>query len=584
MSDRPSDEHRRSKGLRFYAHATGVSTAELAVVTTITLVAVGLDAFSTALLLPLLHLVERGASGLGTAELPRAVVLLVTAIDRMGLRVSVLTLLATVLALNILRSAVTYLRMRYRAYLKARAEVSHRARLFDGILHARLDFVEGRGQGALVNSLIFEAQGTGNLIFSLTAMLGHGIMLVLFALLAVVISVPLAAIALVTLALLYVTNRAQLRASQTLGEQIARRNERFSTHLLDRLGDLRSVKINATERIERDELVRVADAVGAAEQERHAVQGLSQAKIEMISVAALVGVMAMTALPGAVTLPSIMVVGLLLIRMVPVSTQFVNALQNVHAYASGFRNVIRILEQLAEHREPEGGPGIFRGVREEITVDGVSFRYGPDAQSVLHGVSASLVAGRLNVIAGPSGAGKSTLLDVLMGLREPTEGRILIDGAPLDAFTRRSFRAKASYLPQKGALFRGTLRDNVVCGGLDVEAERVAEALTASQASDFVNGRTKGLDTLVGDGFEGLSVGQMQRILLARALVRRPDVLFLDEPTAALDADTARKLIETLQDLARRRCTVVAASHDPLLIAAADHVIRLDHAVPMTTA
>jgi ABC-type multidrug transport system fused ATPase/permease subunit len=192
-------------------------------------------------------------------------------------------------------------------------------------------------------------------------------------------------------------------------------------------------------------------------------------------------------------------------------------------------------------------------------------------------LSGDILAGRLNAVAGPSGSGKTTLLDLLIGLRVPTRGRVLFDGIPLSQFRAASLRHRTAYVSQQAALFRGTVRENVLYGCPSGEPDRLHRALVAAQAAEFVDRLPQQVDTPVGDGHQGLSVGQTQRLLLARALVREPAIILLDEPTSALDEETGSKLIDTLSQIASEGRTVVVATHDPAVIAATDHIVRLEN-------
>lgn len=188
----------------------------------------------------------------------------------------------------------------------------------------------------------------------------------------------------------------------------------------------------------------------------------------------------------------------------------------------------------------------------EITLRGLSFRY-PGGPEVIRRLDFTIRKGERIGIRGASGIGKSTLFQLLLGLYEPTEGEIRIDGTLLTPATRRLWQNRIGYVPQRPFLRNGTLAENVAPGlpSEEIDRQRVREALERAQAGAFVASLPRGIDTPVGACGSRISGGQRQRIAIARALYRQSDVLFLDEATAALDDRTEEALLRSLDDLAR---------------------------------
>lgn len=188
----------------------------------------------------------------------------------------------------------------------------------------------------------------------------------------------------------------------------------------------------------------------------------------------------------------------------------------------------------------------------EITLRGLSFRY-PGGPEVIRKLDFTIRKGERIGIRGASGIGKSTLFQLLLGLYEPTEGEIRIDGTLLTPATRRLWQNRIGYVPQRPFLRNGTLAENVAPGlpSEEIDRQRVREALERAQAGAFVASLPRGIDTPVGACGSRISGGQRQRIAIARALYRQSDVLFLDEATAALDDRTEEALLRSLDDLAR---------------------------------
>ena len=204
-----------------------------------------------------------------------------------------------------------------------------------------------------------------------------------------------------------------------------------------------------------------------------------------------------------------------------------------------------------ERSDGDGENGILP-FEHEITLRGVSFRY-PGGPEVIRRLDFTIRKGERIGIRGASGIGKSTLFQLLLGLYEPTEGEIRIDGVLLTPATRRLWQNRIGYVPQRPFLRNGTLAETVAPGlpAEEIDRQRVREALERAQAGAFVASLPRGIDTPVGACGSRISGGQRQRIAIARALYRQSDVLFLDEATAALDDRTEEALLRSLDDLAR---------------------------------
>ncbi|MEZ5503517.1 MAG: ABC transporter ATP-binding protein [Halioglobus sp.] len=207
-----------------------------------------------------------------------------------------------------------------------------------------------------------------------------------------------------------------------------------------------------------------------------------------------------------------------------------------------------------------------------ITFQDVSFAY--DQQPVFTGLSLRIEAGALTTLIGPSGSGKTTIVDLTIGLLQPRQGKILLDGVPLQDINLKQWRGMIGYVPQDTILLHDSILHNVTLGdpalGLD-DAER---ALRAAQAWDFVSRLPEGVDTMVGERGGKLSGGQRQRIVIARALVNRPRLLILDEATSALDPDSEQAVCQTMEAL-KGQLTILAISHNRALVKAADQVYQM---------
>lgn len=207
-----------------------------------------------------------------------------------------------------------------------------------------------------------------------------------------------------------------------------------------------------------------------------------------------------------------------------------------------------------------------------IAVRSVSFRYGTADHLVLEDVDLDVPAGALVALTGPSGGGKTTLLKLLLGLYAPTAGEIQLDGHVANPAVWPSWRARVGVVAQEDQLLSGTVADNVAFFDPQLDMRRVQKACIAARVHEDILRLPMQYLSLVGDMGSTLSGGQRQRLLLARALYRRPRLLFLDEGTAHLDPDTETRIVELIAGLPMTRIVV---AHRPALVEAADAVYRV---------
>jgi ABC-type multidrug transport system fused ATPase/permease subunit len=220
-------------------------------------------------------------------------------------------------------------------------------------------------------------------------------------------------------------------------------------------------------------------------------------------------------------------------------------------------------------------PGRVKGA---VSFDGVSFGYDKDSP-VLHDVSFKIEPGQVVGIVGPTGSGKSTVLSLLPRFYDPAQGRVLIDGMDIADYKLSALRAQIGFVLQDTVLFRGTVRENIAYGRPEASDEEIVAAAKVANAHDFISRMPLGYDSTIGERGETLSGGQRQRIAIARAVVRNSPILVLDEPTAALDTESERLVIEALRRLMKGRTVIMIAHRLGTLIDADKIIVLKDGAV-----
>jgi ATP-binding cassette subfamily C protein CydD len=220
----------------------------------------------------------------------------------------------------------------------------------------------------------------------------------------------------------------------------------------------------------------------------------------------------------------------------------------------------------------EALPDLAGGIAVEFRSVGFSY---PDGSRALEDVSFKLDAGQSLALVGPSGAGKSTIIDLILGLARPGEGQILINGIGLASLPIEAWREQLAYVPQKPTLFSGTILDAIRYGQSDASLEAVQAAARLAEAHDFITALDEGYNHQLNEKGAGLSGGQIQRIAIARALLRDAPLVLLDEPSAHLDRDNEAKIQTALHALEQRSTTITIA-HRLHTIKEADIILVLE--------
>jgi ATP-binding cassette subfamily B protein len=236
----------------------------------------------------------------------------------------------------------------------------------------------------------------------------------------------------------------------------------------------------------------------------------------------------------------------------------------------------RLSEISSQPAEAEGAPAPRNAAAPRISLRDVAFSYGGRRDPLaLSGIDLDFRPGTVTAIVGPSGSGKSTLLKLLLAFFRPSRGVILIDGVPLAEVPPASWRARCGVVQQDGYLFNDTLSNNIALGVEVPDQSRVRRAAELANACEFVDAFPQGFATRVGRNGQGLSQGQRQRILIARALYRDPAVLILDEATSALDSANEALITRGLQSCFSNR-TVIVMAHRLSTVRNADRIAVLE--------
>ncbi len=323
-----------------------------------------------------------------------------------------------------------------------------------------------------------------------------------------------------------------------------------------------------------------ADSRGYEATNRKAIK-LSSAFVPLIRMAILSGFVVTLVVGGFRTLDGTLAVGaysVLVFLTQRLLWPFTRLGETVDLYQRSMASANRLLDVLDLEREDPGGervdPAVFRG---DVRFEGVSFTYPSEEQraAVFEGLDLTIPAGSFVGLVGSTGSGKSTLVKLLLRFYAPDAGQVTLGGVDLSELPLRELRRQVAWVSQEAFLFHGTVRENIALGDPEASRERVIAAAKAAELHEFVASLPKGYDTQVGDFGASLSGGQRQRLSLARAILKDPPILILDEATSAVDNETEAAIQRSLARVAEGR-TVIAIAHRLSTVRGADAIFVLE--------
>ena len=575
-----NEESARGRPPRSLEGATGLARALLAdrpgrsaIVAALLLVSVVTDTFSIALIIPLLYLagLDEGAASPVRDAVARAA-------GALGIELTLPLLLGAFVLLAVLRSATAWRREMLTAAMRHGFTDGLRERLSTAIAEAEWPVLVGRRQSDLLHALTQDVNRAGQGAMLLI----QGSVTATFALaqiaLAFAISSPVTLGVLLAGGVLLAASGPLVRHSRALGDHLTMSGRVMQSAMAELLGGLKLAKSEAAEaRHVRD----VTAAVTGMRRRQLAFVRTNAAARAVFNVGAAATVAAVawvTVDRGGLGVAELLVMVLIAARVLPGLRRLQQHVQQLAHALPGWMHLAEMERELRAAAEPRAQSGAGpMALRHELTVRGVSFSYKAPSTGPLALANVNLVvpAHQFTAVTGPSGAGKTTLSDLLTGLLAPDAGAVEVDGVPLTGGLRRHWRRSVACVPQESQLVHESIRANLLRAQPEASDELLWRALRLSAAADFVAALPDGLDTVAGDRGARLSGGERQRIALARALLREPELLVLDEATGQLDAAAERKVAASLRSL-RGRMTIIAVTHHPALLGVADRVVLLE--------
>jgi len=475
------------------------------------------------------------------------------------------------------KNVAAYVSQVLAADLKKRISVTLRDALFRRLHTADLDLFDRSPGGEIANVFLVETYRVALAIDVLVSTLQRGSIGLFYLSALCYISWPLTLLVVALAAGIGSVLAFVYRRITSAGVELTELNHRIAGLLTQSFAGVRIVRATNSQGRVIDEFRAMSVAQARAEERStHA----SSMLFPLTETLAVIGAMLIVCCayvffvrPGHMLSSYLLAYGFMLLRLLPLLNQLYGLQGHLLYLAGGVREVQVWLDTPVYPSRPFG-PRPYTPLRSAIHFDRISYTY-PNGAVALRDVDFTVPVGQTVAIVGPSGSGKSTLAAILLRFRSPTTGRVMVDGNDYWEYSPESWHRATALVEQDAFLFHGTLRENIVYGFAGATPEAIQRAIEVASLADVIATLPQGLDTLVGERGAMVSGGQRQRIAIARAIIRDPSILILDEATSHLDAVSEQLVQQALMNASRGRTTIVIA-HRLSTIREADKLIVLE--------
>jgi ATP-binding cassette subfamily C protein len=493
-----------------------------------------------------------------------------------GLRPTLVGILAVFIVFVTVRSLIVRLRDLTLYTLRLQLIRNIRVRLYSAIAHASWSFLRRNRRADYLTALTSETDRLDRAVYFALEMPARAIMIGAHVVAACLIAPILSLAALASGLFIALLVRGRLVESLRLGEMLSASSRDLYHEISEFLGGLKVTKSYVAE----DRYVAIfARAIDDVKGNLLSyTRSQSNARLFQDVAGAFALALFLWVSAGLLGLPTaeVLVLALIFYRLLPLVQGLQQSAQQILHTSSAAQTLLDLSKRCeAAEERPDAQATPMSRLRVGIRIENVSFRHDRNSPETLSNINLNLSANSLTVLSGSSGAGKSTLLDLLAGLLRPDRGKIFVDDGELTDTLVPAWRRSISYVTQAPFLFHDTIRANLLVANPAASENELCEALHSSGAGTFVKALPEGLDTIVGDRGSRFSGGEQQRLALARALVRRPALLILDEPTSSLDEQSEQLVLAEIEAL-RGRVTMIMVTHRTERVRSADQILQLE--------
>ncbi|MDO4284050.1 MAG: ABC transporter ATP-binding protein [Eubacteriales bacterium] len=456
--------------------------------------------------------------------------------------------------------------------------------LFKDYVTRPYEFFLDANTPVIMRHILSDVNGVYNMLLTMLSFATEGIIMAALITLSLIVS-PFMTVVMGGLiaVILFVNKKIMGPVLRRYGQDVQVNSSLTTKWLLQAVSGMKETKVLNKEKYFVDQYEKSAEKLCEIQKKQNSYQNIPRLLIETVcmgGILAMVAVFLMTSDDPASTIGQIGVLAVVAIRIMPSANRISTYLNSIAYYEPCMDAVegiiLRSLNVDADAVFANRGPIRALPFEKEVRLENVTYRYPNTEVNILEKASLTIPLGKSIGIIGPSGAGKSTAVDVLLGLLQPQEGRITVDGTDIET-NIMGWYANIGYVPQLMYMLDDTIRNNIAYGfhPEDIDDAQVWHVLKEAQMDEFVRSLPEGLDTSIGERGVRLSGGQRQRIGIARALYMDPEIMIFDEATSALDNDTEEAIMGAIERLHGRK-TLVIIAHRLTTIEKCDAVYRVE--------
>ena len=527
-----------------------------------------LEALNIGLLIPLLETLS-GSQGGSTHWISSGIS---DVFGTLGIPVTLGAILVVLAVIVVTNAVLKYIRYIMGQMVRIDFTVWNRSNNMKKLMNADLNYFHNEKLGVLTDSLTTQAQAPGDSLYHVTEIISAVGILLMYIVTAILISPELTGIAVGMMAITFLAMQSYISKAKAIGSARAIRENELQVSAVESLSGIHLIKSFMVGQL------RWQDFYERSEKVADSARGLARNHSQMLVLQELI----LFALVAIIIYLGVSVLDLGIAVMVALLFTLYRLMPQVslinnrrHGLAASLAAVQRVNEIIGEAVPPKvvSGERQFDSLNSEIEFHSVGFSYNGGGH-VLNGTSFAIEQGKMTAIVGTSGAGKSTIINLLLRHYDPVEGQIKIDGVDLKEFDLDSWRKHIGLVNQDVFLFNDTIVNNITMGRSDYSYEEVVDASKKAYADQFIQQLPHGYQTAIGDRGSNLSVGQRQRIALARAILTKPNILILDEATSSLDSESEQLIQEYISSI-KGTCTMVVVAHRMSTIRDSDKIVVL---------
>ena len=483
-----------------------------------------------------------------------------------------LTISFCIFIVVLLRAALSYGNMVTFTWLTMKVGHRIRSRLFEQLMTVSFRFIEKCSSGRLMNALSTETWRATDALSGLFKMLIGVCSIAVYFTLLMLISWKLTLLVTAIMVVISVIVRLLTRQTQSLGEKVTRHNTELTNRMVEGIDGMKVIRAFVRESYEQKRFAQTSRRLTNLIVRLTMLHGTISPVYQVLTAALLLAVL-LTNIHSPGKIHSILIFIFILYRLQPRIIALDGARNRIVSLTSAVEEINSLLAETK--KSLPNGTIPFKELKKGIFFNKLTFKYNSEEKPALQKISISIPVGKTTALVGHSGAGKSTLIKLLLRFYDASEGNIYVDDYPMKSLETESWRKTIALVSQDVYVFNASIQDNIAYGRLDADGEEIIAAARIADAHEFICQLPHGYDTKIGDRGIRLSGGQLQRITLARAIVRKPGIIILDEATNALDSISEQLIQEALEKLSLD-CTVIVIAHRLSTIENANQIIVLN--------